>query len=266
MPYKKLVSFLFLLPSIGFADPALEDPCDNFLALINRPSYLDSPCSVKPGEVVVEMGYQYLSLHSESGNSRNYPEAVFRFGLPLANEFIVIAPNYMDEHISGEDPITGSNATSLGFKHQFPIINNKWIYAAEGYVTLPSGNDNFGSEGTGVLVIGIVSYSILSNVSATVMLSLASETVAPNSGGERYTTLNPDFLVSWQTTEDSQLYIEIYGQTKTSPDQGDGYNADGGIQYLLTPNIEVDLEYGWRLSGDLEGYSHYIGFGGGVRF
>ena len=94
------------------------------------------------------------------------------------------------------------------------------------------------------------------------MLGFATQTTSVDAGGERFNSFNPDFLVSWQTSSNFQLYAEFYGQTKTSPENSDGYNADGGFQYLLTENIEIDIEYGVRLAGELGGFSHYFGAGG----
>ncbi len=262
----KKISLLFLLlPSISFADEIVEASCADLLALLNRPSVLDSPCSVEPGNVVIEVGYQYLELHSIDGHSQNFPEAVIRFGLPNRNEFLVVAPNYIHENPDHEDVITGSSATSMAFKHQFPIYNSL-IYALEAYATPPSGNDNFGTDEWGTTLNAIASYNFTDSFSATLMLGFSSEITAPNDGSERFNSFNPDIVFAWKIAEMTQLYVEFYGQTKTGPDENSGYNGDGGIQYLITDNIEVDLEYGWRMSGDLEGYSHYIGFGGGVRF
>jgi hypothetical protein len=62
------------------------------------------------------------------------------------------------------------------------------------------------------------------------------------------------------------IYGEAYGQTRTGPNQGSGFNCDGGVIYLLNKNMTLDAEVGQRISGALQGFQHYIGVGGAIRF
>ena len=266
MKLKKKYLLFFLFPSVCLADPSLADPCTNLFALLNRPTVLDSPCAVKSGDAMIEAGYQFQTLYPENGQGNNFPEALLRFGLPGLNELAVLMPNYVDNHLDDADELTGSTATVVTLKHQFPIYQQKWVYAAESAFTLPAGNDAFGSDALGVTLNGIVNYDFTPDISATLMLGVSSLSASPNDGGQRYTSFNPDLVLSWQTTHNSQIYAEVYGQTKTYPNEHSGYNTDVGIQYLLTENIEVDAEYGRRISGQLGGFSNYYGVGGGIRF
>lgn len=265
MALNKGLILAFLFPSICLADPILDDPCASLLAVIDRPTGSDSPCAVKPGQVIVELGYQYQKLYPVHGNSNDFPEVEVRFGLPFQNEIAVLVPNYINARTSDEGQATGPTATVAGIKHQFPNFD-KWTSAAEILFTLPTGGSNFGSNALGVAINAIINYAVTPSISAAAMLGVTSETVSLNQGGKRFTSFNPDVTVSWQTTENFQFYVEVYGQTKAGPDLGNGYNADGGIQYLLTKNIELDAEYGVRISGQLGGFSQYFGVGGGIRF
>ncbi len=259
-PLYKNIFFIALFPNIVWAEVPLADPCAGLFAILNRPTVADSACSVKPGEVMIEMGTQYKKLYPNEGHEYNYPEALLRFGFLDGNEFNVLTPNYIQQQHA-----SGFTATTLGFKHQFVPIG-PLVYTAESLITPPSGDNNFGSEGLGVAVNGIISYDFTPATSVTVMLGYSSQTTAFNEGGARYNSFNPDIVFSWQPTQYLQLYAEVYGQTQSGPLQSDGYNADAGIQYLFTENIEVDLEYGQRLSGQLGGFSHYFGAGGAVSF
>lgn len=261
--YKKFI-FLLLLPNMGFADAISEDPCASFLAVIDRPTTASSVCAVKSGQVVASMGFQYKEHYPENGNSHNFPQPVVRFGLPASNELLILPSDYITQHVAGETQ-SGYAATAVGLKHQFAPLA-KLIYAGKGILALPSGDSNFGSDGLGFALNGIASYDLTTAISLTLMLGFSSQTTAANEGGERYDSFNPDLVISWQPKDVLQLYIEFYGQTKTGPEEAEGYNTDAGIQYLLTEDIEVDVEYGQRLSGELNGFSHYVGFGGGVRF
>ncbi|HXX53310.1 MAG TPA: hypothetical protein VEI28_01925 [Thermodesulfovibrionales bacterium] len=95
-------------------------------------------------------------------------------------------------------------------------------------------------------------------------MGVSSETGSDLSGGRRFTSFNPIIVATWQPIPKLQFYDEIFGQTKTTAIEGKGFNMDGGIQYLITPSWEVDVEEGVRLTGNLGGFTHYYGFG--IRF
>jgi len=132
--------------------------------------------------------------------------------------------------------------------------------------TLPTGSAAFGSQGLGVTLNGMVSYALSEHVGLTLQLGITSQTDPELAGGGRFTAFVSNFVAAWQPTERLQFFGEIYGQSSTGPGKGAGYNADGGIQFLITPSWEVDLEGGVRLVGDLGGFSHYFGVGTGFRF
>jgi|SRR5579872_3070367 len=251
---------LLCAANMAFADAAPADPCAGFLSVLNRPTTADSVCVVKPWHVVGEGGYQRQDLYPGSATGASYPTLQLRLGLPAGNEFTVLPPNYIDQ-----SDAAGFGATVLGLKHQFSPFG-KFTYGVEGIFTLPSGSDDFGSDGLGFAANALGSYAIADNVSLSYMVGVSTLTEPTNAGGGRYTTFNPDVVLAWQPIGTLQLYAEAYAQTKTSPSTSDGYNMDAGIQYLLTDYIEVDIEYGHRLGGQLGGFSHYVGAGAGIAF
>lgn len=248
------------------AQSATGDPCGGpsaLLAILDRPTVGDSACTVPDRNVVLEMGIQ-RSKNRDGGHGFNLPEAEFRFGMPSGNEFVLLPPNYMRESGSGL-AIGGFGPAVIGIKHELGYTAN-WLGAVESLITLPSGSAAFGSAGAGVAVNGIVSYSPTSNTGLSMMLGISSQTVPHADGGSRYTSINPDFVATWGPADRWQLYAEVYGQSRTGPSQGMGWNADGGAQYLITPAIEVDFEIGSRLAGVLENFRNYVGVGLGLKF
>jgi hypothetical protein len=160
---------------------------------------------------------------------------------------------------------SGPSAAVVGLKHELGYTG-KWLGAVESLVTLPSGSAAFGSQGVGAAFNGIVNYDPTESISLSMMLGVATQTLPDLAGGGRYTSLNPDFVGTWQPTKTLQLYGEIYGQSSTGPGQGAGWNGDGGVQYLLTESVEVDVEVGLRLAGNLGGLGRYVGVGLGFKY
>jgi hypothetical protein len=195
---------------------------------------------------------------------------VLRAGIPYKSEFVIIAPNYTHQSTqamfgSPAETSSGLSAITLGIKHSIGYTRS-WLGAVEALFTLPSGGDAFGSRGLGVAVNGVAAYSLTEQTGLALQLGVSSQTDPESAGGERFTSFVSNLVATWQPTERLQFYGEIFGQTSTAHGKGAGYNFDAGVQYLLTPSWEVDLEGGQRLSGDLGGYTHYFGAGMGFRF
>ena len=261
-----LTAALVLQSAAVKAQSPTQDPCAGplaFLAIVDRPTVADSACVVPDGNVVLELGAQ-RSKNRDGSRGFNLPEAELRFGIPGNNELVALPPNYAHQ-AGGGLSASGAGSTVVGVKHELGYTA-KWLGAVESLVTLPSGNAAFGSAGTGVAFNGIVSYSPTSNTGLSMMLGVSTQTLSHNNGGGRYTSINPDFVATWAPADRWQLYAEIYGQSRTSPSQGMGWNADGGLQYLVTPDVEVDVEFGFKLTGKLGDFRNYVGIGLGLRF
>lgn len=247
-----------------FAD-TMTNLCGGPTALLNiidRPTAAYSACVIPSNNVIIESGYQYQQLSHSAGYAQNLPEAELRLGLPANNEFLVLLPNYNHQSLI---PHSGYSATTLGIKHGTSFFQN-WVSAVLALFTLPDGSAGFGSKGAGVEVNGIFSYTFNPQFNMTIMIGGSSSTQSSYAGGQRYASINPDLVIAYSPIDKLSIYGEVYGQTKTSPNEGFGLNFDGGLIYLLLPNVSVDLELGQRITGNLDGFTHYIGSGLVVYF
>ena len=257
------------------AAPAIPAaPCTGpsaMLGLLDRPTVSDSSCVVPDGMGVLETGFTLGQLSGVAGGSTDTgPNAELRWGLPGNSELVWLPPSFQYQRSNAAPDVSAATArglgpTTLGIKHEFGYTAH-WQWTAEALATLPSGDREFGSPGLGVAANAIVSYSSSGPFGASLMLGVTSETTPSVAGGERYLSINPDFVVTWQSTQRLQFYAEVYGQSHTGHGQGWGSDADGGVQYLITPSFEVDLEEGVRIQGNLGGFSHYTGVGMGLLF
>jgi hypothetical protein len=259
--YKEMLYYFILFFTLVFPIVAIgsnNTPCDG--ANIDRPSASDSACVTPDKAVILESGYEKLALLG-GGTQQNFPEAFFRFGLAHQFEFNIFLPNYIQQTVF---PYKGYEPSTLGIKHQIGA-NTQWVIAVDGYLILPSGSANFGNERAGGVFNGLFSYNITSEISLSGMFGVSSQTQSINAGGRRYNSFNPDLVLTW-SKEKISIYAEIYGESKIGPQGGSGFNADGGILYLIKKNIVIDLEAGHRISGALDEFSHYVGAGISIRF
>jgi hypothetical protein len=268
--------FLVLIGLLAFSgqicaeeqETPISNPCSGpsaLFAILDRPTVSDSACAVPQRQLVSELGFQYANLRGLGGGTAyNYPQAEVRIGLPGRNEFFLLPPSY-NRQKTGNASAAGFSAVTLGLKHELGYTRY-WLGAVEALFTLPSGSSAFGSRGLGVAFNSIAAYALSRQIGLSLQLGVSSQTNPKLSGGRRFTSLVSNFVFTWQPKEQLQFYGEVYGQSSIGPGKGAGYNADGGVQYLITPSWEVDLEEGVRLVGDLGGFTHYFGAGMGYRF
>ena len=251
-----LAIFLLLtLQLVAFANIP-SNPCadrTNLFAVVDRPTVGDSACVVANKNSIIELGYQYQNLQG-GGYQYNAPQLEYRLGLINNYEAVFILPNYIHQTLT-----SGFSTTTLGIKHQ-ALAQKNWVLSFEGLLTPPSGSSAFGSNNLGATFNGIFSYNFTDALNLTAMGGISSQNESTFSGGQRYFSVNPDLVLSWNKDKIS-IYGELYGQSRTEFKEGSGFNADTGILYLLKKNISIDLEIGQHLSGSLGGYNHYIGTG-----
>ena len=249
------------------------DSCAGPYALLNvldRPTVSDSACSVKKNKVMAELGYNYQFETGSSINSlETLPQPEIRYGTGHNVELKLFPPNYMLQatHAAGKKSIVdGYSDAGLGMKYEFGY-GEKWGLATDTAITFPSGTREFSSHGTGVIVNGIVAYNVNADIGIEFQLGLFHLFNADYTTQE--TSINPIIDVSDQLneiTEKLQIYAECYNTIDIMHDGGIASFFDAGIQYLLTPSVEVDLSAGHNLSGIPDNNITYVDFGTGLEF
>jgi len=249
--------------------PACSGP-SGFLAVIDRPTVEDSGCVVAQGMADIEGGVIAGNLYPAPGGKYSMlPNLAVRWGLPENSELVWLPPNFQHQSLDGGvgNPamtLHGFGPTTIGIKHVLGWTDH-WQWTAEALATLPSGDSTFGSHGTGGALNAIVSYGD-GPLGLSLMVGATSQTEPTAAGGQRFRSLNPDLVMTWASTSRAQLFAEIYSQSHSGYLQGWGTSADGGLQYLVTPDLVVDVEEGVRLQGSLGGFSNYTGVGLGLMF
>jgi hypothetical protein len=252
-----------LLPSLLFAAP-LSDPCagpNALLNLIDRPSVADSACAVPNHQVVLEAGYQYINL-LHGGSGYNLPEAEFRFGLPLTSELFILTPNYIHQ---SQGFTSGWADTIIGAKHEV-FYTSTQVFALEGALIIPSGSATFGSHALGAFANALYSLNLTKKFNILFEFGAQTLTASNKAGGQRYSTINPDIVLTFSPVSVLDIYGEIYGANHATPNKGWGVNFDGGLVYLAVKNFSVDVEYSNRITGALGNFRNYVGAGFGLLF
>lgn len=190
------------------------------------------------------------------------PQGFLRFGVADNFELDVIGPNVLWQ--SDGVRSVGLADSGIGFKYSVPPTQ-RWQLGIDGLYTSPNGARAFTTGNAAYTFNFDTSYGITPNTSVGATLSIGSTGGFGQSGAHvRYGEFMPSFLVIEQINDISQAYIEYVDVSRVSPDVGNRAFFDAGIQYLLTANLELDVEYGRTITGAPALHFDYFGAGFGV--
>lgn len=243
------------------------DPCGgaktNMLAALNRPTVGFSACAVKQLESVWELGYNNQP-QSDGSRIALYPQGFIRFGAGRGLEFDVIGPGYAVTRQPGGATQRGFLDTGVGAKYEF-FQDAATVAAVDLLYVLPTGAPAF-TVGAPIATFNFDYGRSLSPVSgfATTVGVQSSYAQDLSGRGARFVSFVPSVALTTQTNPRTQFYAEAFGQTRIRPDGGTLFGLDGGIQYLLAPQLEIDVELGQTTTDLIRG--HYLGVGLGLRF
>jgi hypothetical protein len=194
---------------------------------------------VKPHDTVAELGY---ANQAGAQPQSIYPQGFVRFGVVRNVEVDVIAPS-------------GNFDSGFGAKYEF-WHNDKSVAGADFLYFVPTGSARF-TNGVPVQTLNFDYGTTLSSRFG------AGTTIGVSRVGTQ-TLLLPSVVLTNAYNERTQLYAEAYASAPLSSVGSSLFGLDGGVQYLLSPELEIDAETGRIVTG--LNASHYIGFGFGVRF
>lgn len=226
------------------------------LNIVDRPSASFSPCTVPEKTLYIESGYTYLDLQPE-GYGHSYPQEEWRLGLPYNTELEYFPPNYLRQ-FPGD--IGGYGPNSVGLKHIF-FFDARQIITLQGALTIPSGDRYYGTRKTLYTLNAVYNYNFDSGLGITLTAGGSSNTTAPIDNSELFYSVNPIALISWPVGSNVSPYVELYGSSKTAPDESWGLVFDTGIIFLVHKNITLDVVYGQKVEGNLNSIAHYVGTG-----
>lgn len=220
----------------------------SLLAALDRPSIGYSPCAVKRGESLFELGYSNAS--GPRGNVPAYPQGFFRFGTGRGLELDVIEAGRFD--------------SGFGAKYEFWHDGDRAL-AADFLYTAPTGAAAFSAGAPTQTLNADYTFALSSVLSVASTVGVQSDYAAALDGkSSRFSSVLPSVVLTDQWNPRAQAFVEGFAQTRTRPDGGSLFGIDAAVQYLLTARLEIDLEAGRSIT-DVD-RSHYVGFGFGARF
>ncbi len=150
---------------------------------------------------------------------------------------------------NGRRRVSGVTNTQLGLRYNL-LQNDGWrpSMAVQGRALLTAQSEEFRRDNTGATFIVSAGWSLTDLLSLTTNLNRSWSGNNTRSTGY-VTTLGFSLSEKWSS------FVELYGSL--SDDFTTNY--DGGIAYLISDDLAVDLSGGWDGTSDLNSY--FINFG-----
>lgn len=275
------LAFALVLGSAGLLGRAAHLTAQDAPDLVtDRPDQTESAESVPAGLFQLEIGWTYALEEGEGGGgeirSHAVPEALLRIGLGSGLEARVGFAGWIseDEELADGPDRTDSGVGDVEVGLKWRVVRGNGAspqIALLGGVTLPLGQEGFGSERADPTVRLSLSHDLSERVALGYNAGLSWETAvfeAPGSPTREALDTQADFLYTLALgvglTERLGAFFESYGFLGLSDGRPDRHSLDGGLTLLLSPTLQLDLRSGFGLNEAAEDW--LIGAGLSVRF
>jgi hypothetical protein len=221
----------------------------------DRPSIGTGPDLVPLGSIQVESGGTWS--RSKGANSFDGPESLIRLGLFNRAEIQITTPNLHWQ----SDPVLSTDAgdTAFGTKVGLRSGTSPWPLAVVVSFSFPTGSATITSGGVDPTLLLATSHNFAHNLQVSASASLGSASVPQASR-----VVNSQFAVDlgWNLSPRTGAFIEG-APFVSSADDSNGYSADGGATWALSPRLQLDCKAGATMQNGVS--TVFVGFGYSTR-
>ncbi len=216
--------------------------------ITDRPDQTESSAVVPRGYFQIETGVTYSDEGSES-RTLEYPGTLVRIGLGKRLELRLGTKGFISEFAGNET--TGYGDSEIGTKI-YLWQESGWRPEAAllASVSVPTGNSAFSTRHADPSFRFAFSHTLTETVSLAYNVGAAWETVSTSSGSATLSDLEYTLAAGFAITDRVGAFVELFGGTPLSSGGGTVVSFDGGITYLLRPNIQFDVALGAGITND----------------
>ena len=240
---RTLLFFLVTLLIVPSAWAQSEDPI-----ITDRPDFTESPVSVSPGTIQIELGA--TAFDYDAGSLWNAGETLVRYGLFNKVEMRLQLPSA----IGGDDSDSGLSDSGFGVKIELGSFAQRVEMALIASTTLPTGADDFTSDAVDPGLILAAGMMLNDRVSLGSQLSASFD----EQGDER--VLNSGFTI----VSGFPLSSSVGGFTELAFDFPDGLDTQvtfhTGLVLAFDSRSQLDIHGGFGLTDNTPDSFLGIGF------
>jgi hypothetical protein len=199
---------------------------------VDRPGIAESPFTVEPGTFQFETGFEYYNR--ANGEVIFLPTMLFRTGLSNSAELRITERQTIDK--TGEEAISGLSPLYVGVKVHI-VKQKKWIPETDILTNLviPLGSGRLQPNGLGHELLLLFQHDITEKFAINYNIGYLWFNIEQ---GEIFTGA---FCINYLPTRRVGLFVEYFTLSTSWPGE---HGADGGMTFLLSPHLQLDLSGG----------------------
>jgi hypothetical protein len=236
----------------------------------DRPDETESAYTVDAGHYQLEMDFVNFTYDKTSGTTtKTWEVGDFNFKAGLLNNVDVqfVYDNYLNVHTEGS---SGKSTTQSGFGDFTTRLKiNLWgddggktAFALLPYVTFPTATDGLGNNAVEGGVIFPLSVSLPYDFDLS--LETATSLIENDGNGGYHEEFIASVSLDHQIIGKLSAFLEFFSNFTTENNTGWVGTVDTGLEYLVTKNIQLDLDCYFGVTPAAADYNTFCGIT--VRF
>ena len=249
-------------PSATARPSVPPDPCGSILSEVTRPTVATSACTLRPHHAIIEDGWSNtVTTGPNGGATTSFAQTFIHFGSWDPHLEFTLTPPSWNHSVSGGAVADGASDMAFGAKRELGYDGNA-VWGIGAQMSVPSGDNGF----TGGLpqYAEDANWSISMGPEYSIGGTVAFETIAglePHGAEVRQGAFVPSFVLAAATNPTGQLYLEYASFSHAAVGLPSRILYDTGYVRDLTPDTQVDLEYGFSPTIVQGQRQHYVGIG-----
>jgi hypothetical protein len=219
-----------------------------------RPSFSSSPLVLPTGLWQIETGYQFTRDKDESSlKDHTLPNLLLRFGFHEKLELQLSGVTYKWQELDGLEE-NGFPGAGLGIKWQ---VNNSDAVVPVGLfggISLPVGSSEFTNDNYDPSIGIFWSHSSTLDWFGTAIVKYSNDLF----------TFDNAIGISFSLPGNTGAFVEYLANFYENDNDGSGHNLNLGASWLLSDNLQLDINGGVGLNSKANDY--YTGMGISYRF
>jgi len=211
----------------------------------DRPDQTESPTVVRRGSFQVETGY--LFARDDGVDLFEVPGTLFRIGLGGRTELRV---GYAG--VVGSDGRRGSGDSAIGAKVNLIESPDGWKpeLGLLGGLSLPTGREEFSSDGVDPSFLLAFAHELSPRLSLGYNVGAAWESLPGAPDREAFILYSLALGVG--LTDRLGGFVEVFGDWQTTGATATGVSVDGGLTFLSSEAVQIDVFVGSGLRGQTD--------------
>ena len=233
--------------------------------ITDRPDATESPVTVAPGLFQLELGATLTNDESAGVRTESFalPQTLLRIGLSERTELRIGWAGFQDQDQYGGGQSLrsdGAGDTELGVKIALTKSRATGpLTALLVSTSIPSGTADFSTERFDPAFRLAVAHSLSDSIDLGYNVGVVWQSELEETGHHTLTSMIYTLATGFSLSDRWGLFVELFGELGLSETGPPAHSFDGGLTYLLRPNLQLDMAGGVGLSSAADDWFALVG-------